>query len=79
MMCFMDECSCAEVELFCVTRVNVCVCSRLGQYVVPAGQRWLCVFHECWSRLGCDAAGKGERAVAWENIAVTVTTARRYR
>ncbi|XP_040913014.1 alsin-like isoform X2 [Toxotes jaculatrix] len=50
----------------------------LGQYVVPAGQRWGCVFSECWSRLGCDAAGRGERGAAWENIAVTITTARRH-
>nr|XP_046260313.1 alsin-like isoform X3 [Scatophagus argus] len=50
----------------------------LGQYVVPAGQRWVCVFDECWSRLGCDGAGKGERDAAWENIAVTITTARRH-
>lgn len=59
--------------------LNVCMCSRLGQYAVPAGQRWLCVFDECWSRLGCDAAGSGERTAAWENIAVTITTARRHR
>ncbi|XP_030284576.1 alsin-like isoform X4 [Sparus aurata] len=51
---------------------------RLGQYVVPAGQRWLCVFDECWSRLGCDTAGKGERTIAWENIAVSITSARRH-
>ncbi|XP_061579794.1 alsin-like isoform X1 [Cololabis saira] len=50
---------------------------QLGQYVVPAAQRWICVFDECWSRLGCDAAGRGERTTAWENIAVTITTARR--
>ncbi|XP_070770301.1 alsin-like [Enoplosus armatus] len=50
---------------------------RLGQYVVPAGHRWVCVFGECWSRLGCDAAGRGERTAAWENIAVTITSARR--
>ncbi|XP_034741033.1 alsin-like isoform X3 [Etheostoma cragini] len=49
----------------------------LGQYMVPAGQRWLCVFDECWSRLGCDAPGRGERSAAWDNIAVTITTARR--
>ncbi|XP_017279385.1 alsin isoform X2 [Kryptolebias marmoratus] len=49
----------------------------LGQYVVPAGQRWICVFDECWSRLGCDAAGRGERTTAWENIAITIATARR--
>uniref|UniRef100_A0A673AXI8 Alsin Rho guanine nucleotide exchange factor ALS2 a n=1 Tax=Sphaeramia orbicularis TaxID=375764 RepID=A0A673AXI8_9TELE len=52
--------------------------SLLGQYAVAAGQRWSCVFEECWSRLGCDAAGKGDRTVAWENIAVTITTARRH-
>uniref|UniRef100_A0AAQ6IC89 Alsin Rho guanine nucleotide exchange factor ALS2 a n=1 Tax=Anabas testudineus TaxID=64144 RepID=A0AAQ6IC89_ANATE len=51
---------------------------RLGQYGVPADQRWGCVFDECWRRLGCDAAGKGERTTAWENIAVTITTARRH-
>ncbi|XP_049905725.1 alsin-like isoform X1 [Epinephelus moara] len=51
---------------------------RMGQYVVPAGQRWLCVFDECWSRLGCDAAGRGERTAAWDNIAVTIATARRH-
>ncbi|XP_018537544.1 alsin isoform X2 [Lates calcarifer] len=50
----------------------------LGQHVVPAGQRWACVFNECWSRLGCEAAGRGERIAAWENIAVTITTARRH-
>lgn len=53
--------------------------TRLGQYVVPAAQKWSCVFDECWSRLGCDAAGRGERTTAWENIAVTITTARRQR
>ncbi|XP_067459329.1 alsin-like isoform X2 [Thunnus thynnus] len=51
---------------------------RLGQYVVPAGQRWTCVFDECWSRLGCDSAARGERITAWENIAVTITSARRH-
>uniref|UniRef100_A0A8C2ZHI7 Alsin Rho guanine nucleotide exchange factor ALS2 n=1 Tax=Cyclopterus lumpus TaxID=8103 RepID=A0A8C2ZHI7_CYCLU len=50
---------------------------RVGQHAVPAGQRWLCVFDECWSRLGCDSAGGGERTAAWDNIAVTITTARR--
>ncbi|PWA31284.1 hypothetical protein CCH79_00002874, partial [Gambusia affinis] len=49
----------------------------LGQYAVPAAQRWICVFDECWSRLGCDATGRGELTTAWENIAVTITTARR--
>ncbi|KAM9710020.1 alsin-like isoform 2-T2 [Menidia menidia] len=50
---------------------------QLGQFAVPAGQRWICVFDECWSRLGCDGAGKGQRTTAWENIAVSITTARR--
>ncbi|KAM3862238.1 alsin-like [Diretmus argenteus] len=50
----------------------------LGRYVVPAGQRWRCVFDECWSRLGCDAAGRGERSTAWDSIAVTITTAQRH-
>ncbi|KAM4561620.1 alsin-like isoform 1-T2 [Fundulus diaphanus] len=49
----------------------------LGQHVVPAAQRWICAFDECWSRLGCDAAGGGDRTAAWENIAVTITAARR--
>lgn len=54
-------------------------CSRLGKYVVPAGQRWVCVFEEGWSRLGCDTTGRGDRNVAWENIAVSITAARRQR
>ncbi|XP_029967900.1 alsin isoform X2 [Salarias fasciatus] len=49
----------------------------LGQYAVPSPQRWMCVFEECWSRLGCDAPGRGERSTAWENIAVSITSARR--
>ncbi|KAM3608464.1 uncharacterized protein V6R79_026113 [Siganus canaliculatus] len=51
---------------------------KLGQYVVPASQRWVCVFDECWTRLGCDGPGRGDRTAAWENIAVTITTARRH-
>uniref|UniRef100_A0A672IXI3 Alsin Rho guanine nucleotide exchange factor ALS2 n=1 Tax=Salarias fasciatus TaxID=181472 RepID=A0A672IXI3_SALFA len=50
---------------------------ELGQYAVPSPQRWMCVFEECWSRLGCDAPGRGERSTAWENIAVSITSARR--
>ncbi|XP_059199040.1 alsin-like isoform X2 [Centropristis striata] len=50
---------------------------RVGQYVVPAAQRWLCVFDSCWSRLGCEVAGRGDKTAAWDNIAVTITTARR--
>ncbi|CAN9497900.1 unnamed protein product [Ophioblennius macclurei] len=49
----------------------------LGQHVVPAAARWMCVFEECWSRLGCEAPGRGDRSTAWENIAVSITTARR--
>lgn len=48
-----------------------------GQYVVPAAQRWTCVFDECWGRLGCEAPAKGQRTVAWDNIAVSITTTRR--
>ncbi|XP_028292919.1 alsin-like isoform X2 [Gouania willdenowi] len=51
--------------------------SQLGQYVVPAALRWICVFDECWGRLGCEGPGRGERQTAWENIAVTITSARR--
>nr|XP_020470120.1 alsin-like [Monopterus albus] len=51
---------------------------RVGQHAVTAGQRWGCVFDECWSRLGCDVAGRGEWAAAWENIAVMITAARRH-
>ncbi|XP_071370510.1 alsin-like, partial [Centroberyx affinis] len=53
-------------------------CLHPGRYAVPAGQRWRCVFDECWSRLGCDAAGRGDRTAAWDSIAVTITTARRH-
>ncbi|KAM8857884.1 alsin-like isoform 3-T3 [Synchiropus picturatus] len=48
---------------------------RLGQYVVDARQRWSCVFHECWTRLGCHVAGSGDRTAAWESIAVNITNA----
>ncbi|XP_077393600.1 alsin-like isoform X3 [Festucalex cinctus] len=50
---------------------------RLGQYVVAADVRWVCVFDECWRRLGSDVAGRGERTTAWENIAVYISSARR--
>lgn len=49
----------------------------LGQYVVPAAQRWTCVFDECWGRLGCEEPAKGQRTVAWDHIAVSITTTRR--
>ncbi|CAJ1079928.1 alsin-like isoform X2 [Xyrichtys novacula] len=51
--------------------------AKLGQYAVPAGQHWVCVFDACWSRLGCHAAGRGDRTTAWENIAIIITAARR--
>ncbi|XP_051937383.1 alsin-like isoform X1 [Hippocampus zosterae] len=51
---------------------------RLGQYVVAADERWVCVFDESWRRLGCDIPGRGERTVAWENIAVSISSARRH-
>ncbi|XP_037136637.1 alsin-like isoform X2 [Syngnathus acus] len=50
----------------------------LGQFVVAADERWLCVFDECWRRLGCDTASNGERTTAWENIAVSISSARRH-
>nr|XP_057937241.1 alsin-like isoform X2 [Doryrhamphus excisus] len=49
-----------------------------GQYLVAAGERWVCVFDECWRRLGCDVAGRGDRTTAWENIAVSISSARRH-
>ncbi|XP_077435487.1 alsin-like isoform X3 [Vanacampus margaritifer] len=51
---------------------------RLGQYVVSADERWVCVFDECWRRLGSDVTGRGERTTAWENIAVSISSARRH-
>ncbi|XP_068185150.1 alsin-like isoform X2 [Antennarius striatus] len=51
---------------------------RLGQYRVPTDQKWVCVFDECWTRLGCDATRIGDRSTAWENIAVTISTARQH-
>ncbi|XP_061697615.1 alsin-like isoform X2 [Syngnathoides biaculeatus] len=50
----------------------------LGQYVVDAEVRWVCVFDECWRRLGCDVAGRGERMTAWENIAICISSARQH-
>ena len=43
-----------------------------------AEDKWLAVFQECWSQLGCDAAGQGESWKAWENIAVALTARRRH-
>ncbi|XP_054642084.1 alsin-like isoform X2 [Dunckerocampus dactyliophorus] len=50
----------------------------LGQYLVAAGERWVCVFDECWRRLGCDVAGRGDRTTAWENIAVSISSGRQH-
>ncbi|XP_077584361.1 alsin-like [Stigmatopora nigra] len=51
---------------------------KLGQYVVAAEDRWNCVFDECWRRLGCEVAGRGEQTTAWENIAISIASARRH-
>lgn len=50
---------------------------ELGRLAVPAEHRWRSVFEECWSRLGCDSVGRGDRRRAWEKIAVTLTAGRR--
>ncbi|XP_072768125.1 alsin-like isoform X2 [Nerophis lumbriciformis] len=50
----------------------------LGQHVVAAGERWVCVFDECWRRLGCDVAARGDRTTAWENIAVSIASGRQH-
>ncbi|XP_027020317.2 alsin isoform X1 [Tachysurus fulvidraco] len=50
---------------------------EVGRYAVPADQKWIAVFEECWSRLGCETPGVGEKEKAWENIAVILTTSRR--
>uniref|UniRef100_A0A8C2X7U5 Alsin Rho guanine nucleotide exchange factor ALS2 n=1 Tax=Cyclopterus lumpus TaxID=8103 RepID=A0A8C2X7U5_CYCLU len=50
----------------------------LGCLCVCAEDKWRAVFEECWSRLGCEAAGRGENWKAWENIAVALTTSRQH-
>ncbi|KAK3543549.1 hypothetical protein QTP70_023880, partial [Hemibagrus guttatus] len=50
---------------------------EVGRYAVPAEQKWIAVFEECWSRLGCETPGVGETERAWENIAVILTANRR--
>lgn len=66
-------------SVFC--DVCVCVCvhvrSEVGRYAINAEQKWVAVFEECWSRLGCETPGVGEKERAWENIAVILTTSRR--
>ncbi|XP_054638404.1 alsin isoform X2 [Dunckerocampus dactyliophorus] len=51
---------------------------KLGRLCVCAEEKWQAVFDECWTQLGCDAAGQGENWKAWENIAVALTTSRRH-
>ncbi|XP_078147361.1 alsin [Centroberyx gerrardi] len=51
---------------------------KLGRLCVCADEKWQAVFEECWSRLGCEAPGRGENWRAWENIAVALTTSRRH-
>uniref|UniRef100_A0AAQ4Q1Y9 Alsin Rho guanine nucleotide exchange factor ALS2 n=1 Tax=Gasterosteus aculeatus aculeatus TaxID=481459 RepID=A0AAQ4Q1Y9_GASAC len=49
---------------------------KLGRLCVCAEDKWQAVFEECWSQLGCEAAGCGENTKAWENIAAALTTSR---
>ncbi|CAN9498441.1 unnamed protein product [Ophioblennius macclurei] len=49
---------------------------KLGRLCVDAEDKWRAVFDECWSQLGCEAAGQGESWKAWENIAVALTCSR---
>ncbi|KAM8904610.1 alsin isoform 2-T2 [Spinachia spinachia] len=49
---------------------------KLGRLCVCAEEKWQAVFEECWSQLGCEAAGPREHTKAWENIAAAVTTSR---
>jgi len=58
--------------------VCVCGCRKLGSLYVCPEDKWRAVFEECWSRLGCEAAGRGENRKAWENIAVALTTSRQH-
>ncbi|KAJ8003567.1 hypothetical protein DPEC_G00149690 [Dallia pectoralis] len=51
---------------------------KLGVLAVPPEEKWKAVFEECWRSLGCESAGKGENQLAWENIAVALTTSRRH-
>ncbi|XP_034145403.1 alsin isoform X3 [Esox lucius] len=51
---------------------------QLGVLAVRPEEKWKAVFEECWRSLGCEAAGQGENQLAWENIAVALTTSRRH-
>ncbi|XP_062434697.1 alsin isoform X2 [Rhea pennata] len=50
---------------------------KLGTLAVSPDEKWKAVFEECWSQLGCDSPGQGDRWKAWDNIAVALTTNRR--
>ncbi|XP_053087661.1 alsin isoform X2 [Pangasianodon hypophthalmus] len=50
---------------------------KLGQFSVHPEEKWKAVFGECWSQLGCDTLGQGETRVAWDSIAIALTTNRR--
>ncbi|XP_060683523.1 alsin isoform X1 [Hemiscyllium ocellatum] len=50
---------------------------KLGKLAVHPDEKWKAVFDECWSQLGCEAAGQGDVLKAWDNIAVCLTTSRR--
>ncbi|XP_060774739.1 alsin isoform X1 [Neoarius graeffei] len=50
---------------------------KLGRFSVHPEEKWKAVFGECWSQLGCDTPGQGETRVAWDNVAIALTTNRR--
>ncbi|XP_035754976.1 alsin isoform X3 [Egretta garzetta] len=50
---------------------------KLGILAVPPDEKWKAVFEECWTQLGCESPGQGDRWKAWDNIAVALTTNRR--
>ncbi|XP_078407551.1 alsin [Cetorhinus maximus] len=50
---------------------------KLGKLAVHPDEKWKAVFDQCWSQLGCEAAGRGDVQKAWDNIAVCLTTSRR--
>lgn len=55
----------------------MCESSKLGRFSVHPEEKWKAVFGECWSQLGCDTPGQGETRVAWDNVAIALTTNRR--
>lgn len=50
---------------------------KLGILAVAPDEKWKAVFEECWTQLGCESPGQGDRWKAWDNIAVALTTNRR--